>query len=277
MTGAENWGCPDWRDANAYREELELEQWRWQFMRRHPEYRKIAARGKQIEYETNVPENQNTFVYMLFEPINEDRETLQKMFRIYSKPCPHPKERVLFTSDAPYWLGDLLPLPQAFGGINPGLIDIPYGLEIFDEDTKETNLHKTEKVRREVFEKHVGRLYKAIEIGSYSLIVFDHSKNLKKQIETAYQAIKSRHAAYSPQRKSFSLAMKNWPRHLRLIDAKDQDATHEEIYAHFAEERTAGNDDAFDEYYRDGRQPRAVVSQWHSQATKVMEKVSLFP
>jgi hypothetical protein len=269
----DNWGCPDWRDASAYPDELELDQWQWQFMRRHPKYREIAARGEQIEYEFD-DENQKTFMYMLFEPINDDRETLQKMFRIYSTPCPHPKESILLTSDAPYWLGDRYPLPEAFGGINPGLIDIPSGLEVIDEDTKEVDWSKTDRARRKMFEKHIGRICKAIEKGRCSLVVFDHTKSLTKQIKKAKEAIRLRHAALRNERKSLTLDMKYWPRHLRIIDAKDQDATHPKIYEHFAEERSGGNDDALDDFYRPGRQPKAVVSQWHSQAVEVMEKAS---
>ena len=38
----ELWGCPDWRDENAYPESgesLEDWQWKWQFLRRLPDYR----------------------------------------------------------------------------------------------------------------------------------------------------------------------------------------------------------------------------------------------
>ena len=34
----------------------------------------------------------------------------------------------------------------------------------------------------------------------------------------------------------------NWPRHLRIIDAKDQGATHEQIYAQFVEEWSRGDE-----------------------------------
>jgi hypothetical protein len=60
---------------------------------------------------------------------------------------------------------------------------------------------------------------------------------------------------------------------IRVIDAKDQNATHEDIYNHFAEERAGGDDNAMDEFYRYGRQPKAVVSQWHTQAVEVMEQI----
>ena len=59
-----------------------------------------------------------------------------------------------------------------------------------------------------------------------------------------------------------------WIRHLRVLDAKEDGATHAEIFLRFADEglvtETADS------------QPNAVVSQWITQANEVMEKVARF-
>jgi hypothetical protein len=36
----DKWGIPDWRDAAAYPDSLNDQQWRWQFLRRRKDYRK---------------------------------------------------------------------------------------------------------------------------------------------------------------------------------------------------------------------------------------------
>jgi hypothetical protein len=83
-------------------------------------------------------------------------------------------------------------------------------------------------------------------------------------------------ALFAPDYKQLKVARReSWPRHLRLVDAKDQGATHAEIYEHFAREQTV-DDDELDEFYRFGTQPKALVSQWLKQAQEVMDKASRF-
>lgn len=43
---SDDWGVPDWRDASAYPSpSMELEDWRWQFVRRRPDYRQAWKDG----------------------------------------------------------------------------------------------------------------------------------------------------------------------------------------------------------------------------------------
>ena len=59
---------------------------------------------------------------------------------------------------------------------------------------------------------------------------------------------------YFPDVKQFKNRREQWPRHLRVIDAKDQGATHQEIYEYFSNEYTGGDDDALDEFSLRGTQ-----------------------
>lgn len=47
------WGVPDWRNADAYPKPDELSDrlWRWQFIRRMPDYREAWERASKVEYE----------------------------------------------------------------------------------------------------------------------------------------------------------------------------------------------------------------------------------
>jgi hypothetical protein len=59
-----------------------------------------------------------------------------------------------------------------------------------------------------------------------------------------------------------------WSRHLRVIDAKDQGATHAEVFLQLV-------DDGW-ESESSKSQPSALVSQWHKQAIDIMEKAARF-
>jgi hypothetical protein len=110
-----------------------------------------------------------------------------------------------------------------------------------------------------------------------SLLKFDLRLPLVAQLQVAKKELKLYQEIYNvkqlPKAHLTGNVRENWSRHLRVIDAKDQGSTHEGIYAQFIEEQTGGDDDAMDEIYR-GKQPRSIVSQWHSQALEVMEKAS---
>jgi len=114
-------------------------------------------------------------------------------------------------------------------------------------------------------------------------IRFDLSKPLQHQILVAQETLEieaKELGVQFPRPQLSGKTRKTWPRHLRVIDAKDQGATHEEIYEQFVEEWSDGDESIEDQYFRktrendDGSKPRAIVSQWHKQAVEVMEKVS---
>ena len=120
-----------------------------------------------------------------------------------------------------------------------------------------------------------------------SYIKFDLTKPIDYQLTIAKGQLATDAETYrisAPQsRKLFGKTRDNWPRHLRVIDAKDQGATHEEIYEQFVEEWSGGDEDMKDDFYRPIKTeklkdqdslPKATVSQWHKQAVGVMEKAA---
>ena len=53
MTNQSEWGVPDWGDATAYPKPGEITDrlWRWEFIRRMPDYREAWDRASRNEYE----------------------------------------------------------------------------------------------------------------------------------------------------------------------------------------------------------------------------------
>ena len=112
----------------------------------------------------------------------------------------------------------------------------------------------------------------------YRAIRFDLTAPVRSQFREGKEAFRNEQVrrGINEIRTQLSPASRDkWIRHLRVLDAKEQDATHAEIYEHLAREQAA-DDDALDEFYRFGSQPKALVSQWLKQAQEVMEKVSRF-
>ena len=53
MSNQNEWGVPDWCDAAAYPQpdDLSDQLWRWEFIRRMPDYRNAWDRASRIQYE----------------------------------------------------------------------------------------------------------------------------------------------------------------------------------------------------------------------------------
>ena len=54
-----DWGVPDWRDAKAYPgwDEIGILGWRWEFLRRNPEYRRDWSRPESTFVNPDWTEN----------------------------------------------------------------------------------------------------------------------------------------------------------------------------------------------------------------------------
>jgi hypothetical protein len=57
-----NWGVPDWRDKDAYPkpDDLRLDEWHWEFLRRRPDYRKAWLLLAEKIYRENVKSDPKT-------------------------------------------------------------------------------------------------------------------------------------------------------------------------------------------------------------------------
>lgn len=123
MTGLERWaaefdnewGVPDWRDQSQYPEPNDLTSnlWRWQFVRRMPDYREVWDRAAAIEYELLARQAQGRthtmpaaarWFQLAFVP-NSDINAFWGLFRYLLVRYPNPRVNI----------------PQVVEGVRSGL------------------------------------------------------------------------------------------------------------------------------------------------------------
>jgi hypothetical protein len=243
----DRWGCPDWRDSAAYESLSDLDEdwrWKWEFLRRTPAYRKIwqgyghhgSASMALYAMAEDGVQTRFTRDYGITYPLNPEWDAQT----IESNPFNDPTGHVIYHSS---WWDD------------PSVSDEEAGFKALEFAKYDIN---------------------KMEWG-YVTVEFDLNIPLDQQLNRAKGSLEQARDIYDLKFKQLKSRRRDaWPRHLRVIDAKDQDASHQEIYAQFAEEDSDGNEDILDEFYRWGKQPKALVSQWHKQAVEVMEKASRF-
>jgi len=118
-----------------------------------------------------------------------------------------------------------------------------------------------------------------VAYGRMALVRIDLSAPLERQLDKSKKLLITEQKKRLGSLSKFQLdgeSRKNWPRCLRVIDGKDQNASHDQIYARFASEASRGSERAMDEFYRPNKQPRSSVSQWLKQAREVMDKAIRF-
>jgi len=105
-------GVPDWRDAAAYPtlDELTLEQWRWEFLRRNHDYRRDYFRPRNSFAGEESRARYFERVYHILHPF----DPTQSVRSILSEPASGifgPSfEAVFFESHSRYWCSDMYEL-----------------------------------------------------------------------------------------------------------------------------------------------------------------------
>lgn len=282
MTGQndDRWGCPDWRNADAYPvdpDELEDWEWRWQFVRRHPRYRKLwTKRDPKLDTlphmgwlffpHADTPEGK-------FSPDDWEELNLDFGFALWfydpNEACPNMLGDSL-------WL-DALRMSGHIVDCSPGNEDFPSIDQMYEllRGTEVYDLLDLISVMNFCRMKY--KTWRLLGNPRFSLATFDLAKPIDTQIEQVKQQLNQVKLANEIQTEQLkSNRRQHWYRHLRVIDAKDQNASHQEIYAQFAQEASGGDEYLMDEFYRQNRQPKAIVSQWRKRAVEVMEKASRF-
>lgn len=275
-----HWGCPDWRNKDAYPadpEEVEDWEWRWHFVRRHPRYRKLWI--KRDPKLSSIP--QMGWLYLphsdtpkgMFSHDDWQELSLDFGFAFWFF---DPNEDCPMMSDDSLWI-DTLKLSGYVVDSGPGNNDIPtidQMAELLQGREADDLLDLTSIVN---FFRANYKTWRLLDNPRFSLATFDLAKPLDTQIEQVKQQLIQTKLANEIQTEQLkSNRRQHWCRHLRVIDAKDQGATHAEIYEQFAAELAGDDEEAMDEFYRQGKQPNSVVSQWLTQAVQVMEKASRF-
>jgi hypothetical protein len=261
-------GCPDWSDATAYptsSEQLEDWQWRWEFLRRNPAYREAWKRAE------TYPETKDAIYWdesmrLCGFPSEPDKVIVEHGWHM-GKRLLNPKTSL-----------DSIGKESIFHNDNSAQLWLPIlRYSIIEKYLEKNNFSLERQVKiLMTYLKHVLTLLEIQNDKKVFLAKFDLTKKITPQIEKTKKEIETKLEGLDiPIQSMNQNRRENWVRHLRVIDAKDQGASHKEIYDHFADESAGGDEDALDEFYREGRQPKPVVNGWYSQAKEVMGKVSL--
>jgi hypothetical protein len=258
---AKKWGCPDWRDAHAYKTTLlhATWQWKWEFLRRLPEYREFFVSVSERE------KHDSSYVNSIEEYFDYKWHFAEFGLVDMVNPKTTPNE-------CPF---------HSFGGT-----------QVLFEDAFELmkNFHEGESLG-------MGRLrylYRTIlsflqlegitddvdsseRLKKIVSLRFDLSKPLNPQLKTAKLTLQTEaehlEAKFPKPKLSFSVR-KDWPRHLRVIDAEDQGASDKEIYDQFLKE-LQDEIERYDEF-SDTKQPLVLIHDWKKTARNTMEKASRF-
>lgn len=344
----DKWGCPDWRDSDAYPKDptaVNDWEWKWMFLRRLPKYRDDWV---------YLPRTQSTTLK------DADRASpfwgrVANDFSLMKEALKHPtidyedvKHLPRVNSDAP---NDWKKLHQMSAGAAPAarptenlheLSRLPrferervssiYALQVLVNPTQHMpefnpfmnldgacieklslwQILQTPKAALPMMIRYLSDLYhwRASDDEEPDMVLtyrFSLAKPIGEQITRAEEDLKERQRKALGQKlspKMYGASRETWSRHLRVIDAKDQGASHSEIFNQFVYEWAGGDQDKIDEYYRAPEpetetkdaflafvmgnpnadttkrraptQPKALVSQWYKQAIGVMEKASRF-
>ncbi|MBE9549791.1 MAG: hypothetical protein IMF09_10330 [Proteobacteria bacterium] len=245
------WGCPNWKDRESYPhngDDLSDALWRWEFIRRDPDYRQAWARGTEAE----------TPLFRI--PALEDQQHIQRYYCLYQLYDPSKKggfHETLFIQKGGYTTR------HASSKDTLDRIDM-FNKKFTDPAIQDAHLRST-----------IESLCALSDLswdGKVSLAVFDLSKPLTEQFDQIKVLLKEQQKYYKQREIGFKKQKGKWPRYLRVIDAKDQGASYTEIFNHFAEETAGGDEDKLDLIHHRKSQPDATAMQLHERAIGVMEK-----
>ncbi len=254
------WGCPDWRDRDSYpdaNESLERWQWRWEFVRRFDEYR-------------------NTWDSLPPSP-HIDREDRWRNLR-----PALDTEDTLFTqllfSMRKIW-NPCLNYTQLVG--NPFQFQGGTQFKFSPRAVWEHYRHEG-KSYQELYEAMLnaleteGLLMGVDEWSSTDLIAFvrfDLTRSIEPQLTRAKVGLK-KDAFIKRSPPSGESVRRNWPRHLRVIDAKDQDATDMEIYRQLLGEAEKNGVELYDRM--NVEQQAVLIHDWKEAARTTMKNAACY-
>jgi hypothetical protein len=222
MKSREIWGVPDWKDASAYPqpEELSDKLWRWEFVRRMHDYRLAWDRAAPIQYELSCRQAEKS---------GRDQRLIRKPddvhFTVSSIVYSFPEK---FSDLIKYKVKPIhnprLSPPRFFE-------DGPSILRFSDEDGGVLALAPKPNTRQEP----------VIIPAGWTLIGIDLTEPLPAQFARARQRLEQlqmNHAEewnFGDRLKAKEAARRRktlWPRHLRVLDARDEGVSYQEIGIH---------------------------------------------
>ena len=198
-------GIPDWRDADAYPIELTMPAWRWEFLRRRADYREAWAAQYDISqaYWDDLEKRG-----VLGE--GERTRHLEMGARHLSQMA---EDFGLNWIPAPAW---------KFEKTTPSVFESTYGFSYISA--------WREQGEKDEFGRHV--IDARLSTDAQQLVAFDLSKPLAEQLKAAERTLEA------SQRELFGRVLRarlhkaRWGTYLRVLDARDDGQTFEQIFEH---------------------------------------------
>ena len=191
-----NWGVPDWRDASAYEIARSPRQWRWEFLRRRPDYREDWLKHYEPGY----------------------REALA-IYRDIPLPDGVTSWEEHFSGFASYpdsaWKYGIAPL------IDPSRACSEFELWQVSQNEHPRYLDFASRDR-----------FREMKDGGYRVVVFDLNKPLGEQLRKAEVRLKQEQNGALGGVLDRRRHERKWPVYLRAIDARDAGETLESIGLH---------------------------------------------
>jgi hypothetical protein len=241
-----DWGVPDWRDEGQYPApgDLTAELWRWQFIRRMQDYREAWDRAAPIERACLIKQREDASKVL---------EANSVYFRVSG---------VAFDGPDDFW--GLIRYPMATypnPRANTPQIAPGFAVPLIFQDMQAGS--------RSTFGGREGVLIpKSYVRPGHAKVTFDLTAPLGPQLERAAKHLKRAQEHYGKTHNFLSLVKsqeslrewpKKWPLYLRVLDARNDGATYDEIG------RTVRPNDARDELKVDAK-------RWHDAAKRVANK-----
>jgi len=207
---ADKWGCPDWRDRSAYPasiDDLEDWQWKWEFLRRDSLYRTVwQLYSKSPDTYPGYLRSVNQGMWEMSD-LRDPCESLDESpFDAWTKSGPYymPKDQVIEYYES-------LPLEDRYESF---LTDLTLGALM-------TNNPEKEVVQYAIFDltRPLNPQFRRTE------------EILKKRQDDLRKEAKQKNPDFEPRRPHLTRsARSNWVRHLRVLDARSQEAATREIW-----------------------------------------------
>jgi len=239
-------GIPNWKDRDAYLKYVDIHDrsWRWEFLRRDPDYQRAWERAEKTDLsEWRVP-------------AREDKQLSENLFRLHNLFDPKMVRNRI---------GDAFIVR---GGSTFKYLKSEDALELIDKLNipPESQMDFLRSIIKDVLV-----LSDAANDGDLSLAIFDLNRPLAEQLKNIKHLLEGQQKYYKEKLIPFRKHKKLWPRYLRMLDAQAQgDPGAMEIHKHLLHEAEQHDVYLYDEMNVDN--PATLVSDWQTAANEVRNK-----
>jgi hypothetical protein len=251
------WGCPEWRQEDAYPAELETWQWRWEFLRRNPDYRESWERAETnpdtLEFCHDEDNRDSNYLKLAF-PCEPDAEIVERVWQM-GKMILNP------TISWEYLVGT-----ESIFADSTVLFSLPT-FSYIENYLRKNDFPPARQVRILLsFVRDTLKISSMERAGEIALAKFDLTRPINPQMEKAKQELEE---CLGTKTRKPRVDKGNMLLYLRLIDAEDQCARPMQIFKKLEAEGNEQICGAANEASR--------ISDMTEAARKLQTKISFSP